>query len=47
MSLLIQREYYDEVPRSKNMGRMIEDDVLEGQMNDEKVYEEVMWQKGW
>ncbi len=48
MSLLIQHEYYNEVLKSKNIYRMIEDDAEEGHMNDEKVYEdEEMWEKGW
>ncbi|MBF0498389.1 MAG: hypothetical protein HQK58_17730, partial [Deltaproteobacteria bacterium] len=48
MNLLIQHEYYQETLKDPNPGRMIEDDVPEGQMSEEKVFEDdEMWTKGW
>jgi acyl-CoA dehydrogenase len=48
MNLLIQHEYYREILKDPNPGRMIEGDAEEAEQNDEKVYEdEDMWTKGW
>jgi hypothetical protein len=48
MNLLIQHEYYRELLKDPNPGRMIEADAEEAAQNDEKVYEdEEMWTKGW
>jgi acyl-CoA dehydrogenase len=48
MNLLIQHEYYREVLKDPNPGRMIEGDAEEAGQDDEKVYEdEDMWTKGW
>jgi acyl-CoA dehydrogenase len=48
MNLLIQHEYYREVLKDPNPGRMIEGDAEEAQQDSEKVYEdEDMWTKGW
>jgi len=48
MNLLIQHEYYREVLKDPNPGRMIEGDAEEAGQDDEKIYEdEEMWTKGW
>ena len=48
MNLLIQHEYYREVLKDPNPGRMIEGDAEAADQNDEKVFEdEEMWTKGW
>ena len=48
MNLLIQHEYYREVLKDPNPGRMIEGDAEEAGKDNEKVYEdEDMWTKGW
>lgn len=48
MNLLIQHEYYKEVLKDPNPGRLIEADAQEGHIEDEKVYEDDdMWTKGW
>ena len=48
MNLLIQHEYYRELLKDPNPGRMIEADAEEAAQNDEKVYEDdEMWTKGW
>ena len=48
MSLLIQHEYYRELLRDPDPGRMIEADAEEAAQDDEKVYEDgEMWTKGW
>jgi acyl-CoA dehydrogenase len=48
MNLLIQHEYYQEILKDPNPGRMIEVDAEEAAQNDEKVYEDdEMWTKGW
>ncbi|MFZ4440692.1 MAG: hypothetical protein ACOYOS_19925 [Syntrophales bacterium] len=48
MNLLIQHEYYRELLKDPNPGRMIEVDAEEAAQNDEKVYEDdEMWTKGW
>jgi alkylation response protein AidB-like acyl-CoA dehydrogenase len=48
MNLLIQHEYYREVLKDPNPGRMIELDAEEAGQDNEKVYEdEEMWTKGW
>ncbi len=48
MNLLIQHEYYRELIKDPNPGRMVEADAEEAAQNDEKVYEDdEMWTKGW
>jgi hypothetical protein len=48
MNLLIQHEFYQEVLKDANPGRMIEVDAADADKDDEKVYEdEEMWIKGW
>jgi acyl-CoA dehydrogenase len=48
MSLLIQHEYYRELLKDPDPGRMIEADAEEAAQDDEKVYEDgEMWTKGW
>ncbi len=48
MSLLIQHEYYRELLKDPDPGRMIEADAEESARDDEKVYEDgEMWTKGW
>jgi acyl-CoA dehydrogenase len=48
MNLLIQHEYYQEVLKDTNPGRMIEGDAEEAAQDEEKVYEDdEMWTKGW
>jgi hypothetical protein len=48
MNLLIQHEYYRELLKDPNPGRMIEADAEEAAQSDEKVYEDdEMWTKGW
>ena len=48
MSLLIQHEYYRELLKDQDPGRMIETDAEEAAQDDEKVYEDdEMWTKGW
>ena len=48
MNLLIQHEYYQEVLKNPNPGRMIEGDAEEAGQDEEKVYEDdEMWTKGW
>lgn len=48
MNLLIQHEYYREVLKDPNAGRMIEMDAEEAKQEDEKIYDdEDMWSKGW
>jgi len=48
MNLLIQHEYYREVLKDPNPGRMIEGDAEEAGKDEEKVYEDdEMWTKGW
>ncbi|MDZ4164334.1 MAG: hypothetical protein U1C55_04335, partial [Smithellaceae bacterium] len=48
MNLLIQHEYFQEVLKDQDAGRLIEMDAEEADQLDEKVYEdEEMWTKGW
>jgi len=48
MNLLIQHEYYREVLKDSNPGRMIEGDADESGREEEKVFEDDdMWTKGW
>lgn len=48
MNLLIQHEYFQEVLKDQDAGRLIEMDAEEADKLDEKVYEdEEMWTKGW
>lgn len=48
MNLLIQHEYFQEVLKSKDPGRLIEMDAEEADKSDEKVYDDdEMWTKGW
>jgi len=48
MNLLIQHEFYREILKDANPGRMIEIDAEDADKDDEKVYEDdEMWIKGW
>jgi len=48
MNLLIQHEYFTEVLKGPDPGRMIENDAQEAHEADELVYEDdEMWTKGW
>ncbi len=48
MALLIQHEYYKELLNDPNPPRRSEADAEEGDLEDEKVYEDgEMWTKGW
>jgi hypothetical protein len=48
MNLLIQHEFYQEILKGVNPGRMIEIDAEDADKDDEKVYEDDdMWIKGW
>lgn len=48
MSLLIQHEYYRELLGEAGAGRRVEEDAVEAQADDEKVYEDdETWIKGW
>ena len=48
MNLLIQHEFYREILKDANLGRMIEIDAEDADKDEEKVYEDdEMWIKGW